>query len=176
MFGFGKKQPEGEGPQVSWRYCTDVYKGQYPHVGLYDCRDARVWVCKPLSGQAIRTAHARLLTGADSATSTVWKDRFLCFWFYPPGTGEGRILGQTLNWNEGHLLVRIDPNWDYDRQRLLPGEQTTQVEENLHRQYAHGERVLAFYETTGIDHPLTLHLIAQRVEESLFGYRRIGPP
>ena len=53
----------------------------------------KVWVAKPLAGQAIRTSHARLITGSDNATSTVWKDRFLCFWFYTPNTGEGLIHG-----------------------------------------------------------------------------------
>ena len=79
-----------------------------------------MWVCKPLAGQAIRTSHARLITGAENATSTVWKDRFLCFWFYTPHTGEGYIQGYPIEWEEGQLLVRIDPNWDYDRQQLIP--------------------------------------------------------
>ena len=45
-----------------------------------------------LSGQAIRTSHARLITGAENATSTVWKDRFLCYWFYTPNTGEDPLF------------------------------------------------------------------------------------
>src|SRR5256885_6942528 len=53
-----------------------------------DLKERKVWVCKPLGGQAIRTSHARLITGSDNATSTVWKDRFLCYWFYTPNTGE----------------------------------------------------------------------------------------
>ena len=124
MFGFGKRQEQpdedaGSGPRVSTKFCTDSFNGKYPHVGLYDCRERKVWVAKPLSGQAIRTSHARLITGADNATSTVWKDRFLCFWFYTPRTGEGYIHGYPIDWEEGHLLVRIDAQWDYDRQRLV---------------------------------------------------------
>ena len=77
MFGFGKRDDScPPGPQVSTKLCTEKFNGKYPHVGLYDCRFGKIWVCKPLSGQAIRTAHARLITGADNATSTVWKDRF----------------------------------------------------------------------------------------------------
>src|SRR5678810_1428362 len=93
MFRFGKRDDaQPAGPRVSPKYCTDKFSGKYPHVGLYDCRERRVWVAKPLAGQAIRTSHARLITGADNATSTVWKDRFLCFWFYTPRTGEGYVL------------------------------------------------------------------------------------
>src|SRR4029078_3998900 len=83
VFRFGKRgrrdEPSPAGPRVSTQLCTDKFNGKYPHVGLYDCRERKVWIAKPLSGQAIRTAHARLITGSDNATSTVWKDRFLCF-------------------------------------------------------------------------------------------------
>ncbi len=174
MLGFGRKQPPNlPGPIVSPRYCTDRYKPSYPHVGLYDCRDSKVWICKPLSGQAIRTAHARLITGCDNATGTVWKDRFLCFWFYTPDTGDGLILGQKLNWEEGHLLVRIDPQWDYDRQRLITSEMTSQVQENLQRQFAYGQRILEFYCECNLPHPANLHFIGQRADESVFNYKRL---
>src|SRR5512133_1362434 len=105
MFGFGKRHPGAAdspaagvdaGPRVSTKLCTDKFNGKYPHVGLYDCRDRKVWVSRPLSGQAIRTSHARLITGAENAVSTVWKDRFLCFWFYTPNTGEGYVQGYPV--------------------------------------------------------------------------------
>ena len=67
MFGFGKRRedsPDEAGPSVSTKYCTGKFSGKYPHVGLYDCRARKVWVAKPLAGQAIRTSHARLITGA----------------------------------------------------------------------------------------------------------------
>jgi hypothetical protein len=114
MFGFGKKpkpdSPADPGPRVSPKLCTEKFTGKYPHVGLYDCRARKVWVAKPLSGQAIRTSHARLITGADNATSTVWKDRFLCFWFYTPRTGEGFIHNYPIDWEEAHLLVASTPH------------------------------------------------------------------
>ena len=59
MFGFRKReQPPGEpaGPRVSTKFCTEQFNGKYPHVGLYDCRARKVWVCKPLNGQAIRAS------------------------------------------------------------------------------------------------------------------------
>jgi hypothetical protein len=173
MFSFGKREEPSAGPRVSTRLCTEKFNGKYPHVGLYDCRDRKIWVCKPLSGQAIRTSHARLITGAENAVSTVWKDRFLCFWFYTPRTGEGLILGYPIDWDEAHLLVRIDPNWDYDRQRLIPPEMEDQVNENIERQHKHGERIFDFYRACKLKYPFSLHLIGQRAAESLFYLRRV---
>jgi hypothetical protein len=178
MFGFGKRQEQpdedaGSGPRVSTKFCTDSFNGKYPHVGLYDCKERKVWVAKPLAGQAIRTSHARLITGTDNATSTVWKDRFLCFWFYTPHTGEGLIHGYPIEWDEGHLLVRIDPNWDYDRQQYVPPELTDHVDANLERQFKHGERIFAFFANCGLKYPVSLHFIGQRATESQFYVKRI---
>ncbi len=181
MFGFGRNERHdsppaaGDGPRVSTRFCTHKFNGKYPHVGLYDCREKQVWVCKSLSGQAIRTSHARLITGTDNAISTVWKDRFLCYWFYTPRTGEGYILGYPIDWEEAHLLVRIDPQWDYDRQRLVPAELTDQISENIDRQLKHGERIVGFFEKCRLKYPFSVHFVAQRTADSLFYYRRIEP-
>jgi hypothetical protein len=174
MFQFGKRDP-GEGPRVSTKLCTDRFNGKYPHVGIYDCRKRKVWVCKPLDGQAIRTSHARLITGSDNATSTVWKDRFICFWFYTPRTGEGYIHGYPIDWDEAHLLIRIDPQWDYDRQRIVPAELSHQIDENLERQIRHGEHIFDFFKHTKIDYPVNLHFIGQRATESQFYFRRFEP-
>jgi hypothetical protein len=174
MFGFGKKRvPVEQGGRVSTKLCINKFNGKYPHVGIYDCRERKVWVCKPLNGQAIRTSHARLITGADNATSTVWKDRFLCFWFYTPNTGEGYIHGYPIDWDEAHLLVRIDPNWDYDRQRYIPPELSDQVNDNLERQFRHGERIFTFFQNCKLKYPLSLHYMGQRATDSQFYVRRI---
>jgi hypothetical protein len=175
MLGFGKAHDTEGAPRVSSKFCTDRFNGKYPHVGLYDCRERKVWVAKPLNGQAIRTSHARLITGAENATSTVWKDRFICFWYYTPGTGEGYILGYPIDWDEAHLLVRIDPQWDYDRQRMVPLELTDQIDENLNRQFKHGENILEFFKQCHLDYPLTLHYIGQRATESTFYAKRYEP-
>lgn len=172
MFGFTNR-PGGDVVRVNARLCTDKFKGGYPHVGLFDCRERKTWIARPLSGQAIRTAHARLITGAGNSTSTVWKDRFLCFWFYTPGTGEGFIHGYPIEWDEAHLLVRIDPQWDYDRQRIIPAELKDQIDANLERQFKHGERILEFYRTAKLDYPFSLHFIGQRAAESQFYVRRV---
>jgi hypothetical protein len=132
-----------------------------------------VWVCKPLSGQAIRTSHARLITGAENAVSTVWKDRFICYWFYTPDTGEGLIHGYPIEWDEAHLLVRIDPQWDYDRQRLIPVELEDQVNQNLNRQHKHGEVIFQFFKNCKLKYPFSLHFMGQRATDSLFYVKRV---
>ncbi len=176
MFGFLKRAEPEIGPRVSTRFCTDSFNGKYPHVGLYDTRARRVWVCKPLAGQAIRTSHARLITGTDNATSTVWKDRFICFWFYTPRTGEGLIHGYPIEWDEAQLLVRIDPNWDYDRQKLIPAELSDQVNDNLERQFKHGERVFDFFGKCKLPYAFNLHYIGPRATDSLFYVKRVESP
>jgi hypothetical protein len=173
MFRLKRNDDPSAGPRVSGKFCTDRFNGKYPHVGLYDCRERKVWVCKPLAGQAIRTSHARLITGAQNAVGTVWKDRFLCFWFYTPHTGEGYIHGYPIEWDEAHLLVRIDPNWDYDRQKMIPPELTDQVNENLERQFRHGERIFDFYRHAKLKFPMSLHFMGQRAADSLFYFKRV---
>jgi hypothetical protein len=176
MFGFGKKKSDSSEPagaQVSTKLCTDKFNGKYPHVGLIDTRDRKIWVCKPLNGQAIRTSHAALITGVNDATGTVWKDRFICFWFYTPDTGSGLILGHPIDWAEAHLLVRIDPHWDYERQRLIEPELTDQVNANLDRQHRHGERVFDFYKQCKLKYPVCLHLVGSRAAESMFYAKRL---
>src|ERR1700712_608876 len=173
MFGFrNRAEPAVAGPRVSSKFCTEKFSGKYPHVGLYDCRERKVWVCKPLAGQAIRTSHARLITGAENAVSTVWKDRFICYWFYTPRTGEGYIHGYPIDWDEGQLLVRIDPNWDYDRQRLIEAHLEDHVNANLERQFKHGERIFEFFKPSKIKYPFSLHFIGQRATDSLFYVKR----
>jgi hypothetical protein len=178
MFGFGKKKPrdsaagDAASAQVSTRLCTEKFNGKYPHVGLDDCRERKVWVCKPLDGQAIRTSHAALITGVNDATGTVWKDRFLCFWFYTPGTGSGLVLGYPIEWDEAHLLIRIDPQWDYDRQRLIPPELSDQVEHNRERQLKHGEAIIAFFRGARLRYPFSVHFVAQTAADSLFYLKR----
>jgi hypothetical protein len=172
MFQFGKRDP-GEGARVSTKLCTERFNGKYPCVGIYDCRNRKVWVCKPLDGQAIRTSHARLITGADNATSTIWKDRFICFWFYTPQTGEGYIHGYPIDWDEAHLLVRIDAQWDYDRQKIVPEALTDHIEENLQRQFKHGEKIWEFFKLSKLKYAVNLHFIGQRAVESQFYVKRM---
>jgi hypothetical protein len=173
MFRFGTDSTAGS--SVNTRLCTQKFNGKYPHVGLYDCVAGAIWLAKPLSGQAIRTSHARLITGAENAISTVWKDRFLCYWFYTPRTGEGYIHGYPIDWEEAHLLIRTDPQWDYDRQRLIPAELSDQTNTNLERQYKVGHRIFEFYRNCKLKYPLSLHFIGQRATDSQFYVKRMEP-
>jgi len=52
MFRFGKSGHSSDetGPRVSTKLCTEKFNGKYPHVGLYDCRERKIWVAKALSG------------------------------------------------------------------------------------------------------------------------------
>jgi hypothetical protein len=174
MLGFGQHAAKARRePRVSTKFCTEKFSGKYPHVGIYDCRARKVWISKPLRGQAIRTSHARLISGAENAVSTAWKDRFLCFWFYTPDTGEGYLQGYPIEWEEAHLVVRIDPNWDYDRQRLVPAELSDQTNENLERQFKHGERIFDFFRNCKLKYPISLHFLGQRATDSVFYVKRI---
>ena len=174
MFGFRSKRDEPPvGPRVSSKFCTDKFNGKYPHVGLYDCRDRKVWVCKPLGGQAIRTSHARLITGGDNSTSTVWKDRFICYWFYTPDTADPEWHGYPIDPADAHLFVRIDPNWDYDRQKFIPAEMTDHVNESLERQFRHGERIFEFFRAGKHPYPICLHFAGPRPTDSVFYVKRV---
>jgi hypothetical protein len=99
----------------------------------------------------------------------------LCFWFYTPRSGEGYILGYPIDWDEAHLLVRIDRQWDYDRQRVIPPELGDQIEENLARQMRHGERIWDFFKPFAADYPMNLHFIGQRATDSQFYVKRREP-
>jgi len=103
------------------------------------------------------------------------KDRFICFWFYTPRTGEGYIHGYPIDWEEAHLLVRIDPQWDFDRLRLVPAELTDQIDENLQRQMRHGRENPGVFQSCPINYPLNLHFVGQRATESQFYARRVEP-
>jgi hypothetical protein len=175
MLGFRKRDGSSHVATVSAKLCTDHFNGKYPHVGLYDCSQSKVWIAKPLRGQAIRTAHAALITGVNNATSTVWKDRFLCFWFYTARTGEGYIHGYPIDWEESQLLIRIDPQWDYDRQRIIPPELSDQIDANLGRQIRHGDRVWEFFKRSPLRGPMNLHFIGQRATDSQFYVKRWDP-
>jgi len=79
-------------------------------------------------------------------------------------TGEGLINGYPIGLGKkGQLLVRIDPNWDYDRQRLIPAELEDQVNENLERQFkATARKIFDFFTKSKVDLPLQLAFLWAR--------------
>jgi hypothetical protein len=68
--------------------------------------------------------------------------------------------------------VRIDPNWDYDRQQYIAPELEDHVNANLERQFKHGERIFAFFQNCNLKYPASLHYIGQRATDSLFYVKR----
>ncbi len=71
--------------------------------------------------------------------------------------------------------MRIDPQWDYDRQRIIPAELQDQIDENLERQLRHGERIWEFFSACSLKYPMNLHFIGQRAADSQFYVKRKEP-
>ncbi len=142
-------------------------------MGLYDVHMRRIWVARKRWGvNPVQLSHARLITGGGQDTSTVEKDRFLCFWFHTPGTGEGTVQGQSLEWSEGHLMVRLDPFWDYFNQRFIAPTETAYTEYNINQQYRWGQRLFHAYISEQPRFPLTWHMIGPRPDDSMFHIQR----
>jgi hypothetical protein len=58
---------------------------------------------------------------------------------------------------------------------ILP-ELTDQVNENLERQFKHGERIFDFYRHAKLKYPMSLHFMGQRAAESIFYVKRVEGP
>ncbi len=159
----------------------------YPHVGLYDVKNKKAHARRnDLSRPAIDIHHAELFAGQTLASShvphgravaqgMVVKDRFLCFWFYPPHTREGPLQGYPVDWSEHNLLVRLDPRWNYQRQTLLSAHQTVAIDANILAQLSAATHLMTLYRAHGLDQPLSLHMIGPRATDSLFYARRWEP-
>ncbi len=160
--------------QINKRYCTDRVHVDYAHVGLYDVAQRQIWIARKRLGQVpVRVSHARLLVGGTQDTSTAEKDRFMCFWFHTPGTGEGYVHGYPIDWSEGHLLVRIDPNWDYRTRTFIPGTDTARVERNIDEQFGYGKRLFETYVAGKPKFPISWHMVGPRATDSLFYVQRV---
>jgi hypothetical protein len=162
--------------RVNKRYCTDTIRVDYAHVGLFDVEQRTMWIARRRWNTApVRVSHARLLVGGTQDTSTADKDRFLCYWFHTPNTGEGYVHGYPIEWEEGHLLVRLDPNWDFRRQQFIPHTDTAWMERSIEQQYAWGQRIFNAYIAKGPKFPLAWHMVGPRAVESMFYIDRIEP-
>ena len=160
---------------VDTRVCTDRLRVEDAHIGLFDTTENRIWIArKRWRGPApIRLSHARMLvTGSDDG-STADKDRFLCFWYHTPHTSEGYVQGYPIEWDEGHLLVRVDPNWNHVKQELIPSTERARIEKNLDRQFAWGQRIFESYLARKPPFPLSWHLIGPRPVDSMFYVQRV---
>ena len=162
--------------EINPEYCTDELVTTYAHVGLYDAADRHAWIAKKRESQnPIRVSHARLLIGGTQDTSTISKDQFICYWFHPPHTGEGYIHGYPIEWDEGHLMVRLDPHWDFVSATFIPITDTARVEKNIDNQIQYANHLFSLYIESQPAYPLSLHLIGPRATDSMFYLKRYDP-
>lgn len=160
--------------QVNNRYSTQRVRTDYAHVGLYDVKQKNIWVAKKRRNMpAIRVSHARMLVGGTQDTSTSKKDRFVCYWFHTPGTGQGYVLGYPIEWGEGHLMVRLDPYWDYVAKRMIASTDTTKAQRSIDQQFEWGRRIFEIYLAANPKFPLSWHLVGPRATDSLFYIKRV---
>ena len=147
----------------------------YPHIGVYDVRHRKAFAARNTPDQpAIASEHASLFVQSDKKPLVV-KDRFLCFWFYPPHTRVGLVQGYPIDWSEHNLLVRLDPRWSYVRQILLPAHQIAAIETNTAQQINFAAHLLQLYRAHGLHEALSVHLIGPRATDSLFYAHRWEP-
>lgn len=159
--------------RINRKFCTEKIRVDYAHVGLFDAREKQAWIARKRFGVTpVRVSHARLLIGGTQDTSTGEKDRFVCYWFHTPNTGEGHVHGYPIEWDEGHLMVRLDPTWDYIKGTLIPSTNTTKVERNIDQQYKWGQRLFDDYKAANPKFPLSWHMVGPRAEDSMFYIER----
>ena len=163
-----------ESRRINKQYCTDKISVEYAHVGLYDVTDRHAWIARKRWGVTpVRVSHARLLVGGTQDPSTADKDQYLCYWFHTPNTGEGYVHGYPIEWDEGHLLVRLDPNWNYQSKTFIPNTDTAKVEKNIEQQYAWGRRIFEAYLEKKPKFPISWHMIGPRAADSMFYIDRV---
>ncbi|WP_428388171.1 hypothetical protein [Mucisphaera sp.] len=162
--------------QINTAYCTDRIRVDYAHVGLYDAKARQTWIARKRWGVVpVRVSHARLLKGGTQDTSTAEKDRFICYWFHTPDTGDGFVHGYPIEWDEGHLLIRLDPNWNFLTQTFIPTTDTAKIERNIKQQHKWGQSIFEAYAARKPKFPLSWHLVGPRAADSLFYVERIEP-
>lgn len=164
--------------RINKKSATDKLRVHDAHVGLYDCVGGEIWIAKKKMGGrggALRVSHAQLIIGGSGSTSVADKDRFLCIWYHTPDTGSGLMQGYPIEWEEGHLMVRMDPNWDYAAQKMLASTDTRRVERNIDRQYRWGERIFEAYVAKRPKFALSWHFVGPRPADSMFYVNRYEP-
>lgn len=154
-------------------------------MGLFDVTERNLWIAKKKLGQdPARISHARLLNASGSGMSSADKDRFLCYWFHHPGsvpaqavgsvaTASMSVHGYPIEWQEAHLLVRLDPTWCIATQSLIKSTDTRKIDRNIDQQYAWGEHIFKQYTRLTNKHPLSWHLVGPRAKDSLFYIERV---
>jgi len=83
------------------------------------------------------------------------------------------VHGYPIEWDEGHLLIRLDPNWSYHAQKFIPSTDTAKIERNIEQQYEVGKRIFEAYCVKKPKHPLSWHMIGPRPADSMFYIQRV---
>lgn len=173
------------GPAINKTYATPKLTTGYPHVGLFDVTERALWIAKKKLGQdPSRCSHAKLLSATAGNMANADKDRFVCYWFHHPGakpaqavgsvaTASMSVHGYPIEWQEAHLLVRLDPTWDIATQKLIKSTDTRRIDKNIDQQYAWGEHIFNQYRALKHDHPISWHLVGPRGQDSLFYVERV---
>ncbi|MEM6333528.1 MAG: hypothetical protein AAF823_09350 [Planctomycetota bacterium] len=160
--------------RINKQHCTNRLRVDYAHVGLYDVADRSLWIARKRWGVTpVRVSHAKLLVGGTQDTSTAEKDRFICYWYHTPGTGEGYVHGYPIEWDEAHLLVRLDPNWNYQTQAFIPSTDAARVEHNIEQQYKWGRSIFEAYASRNPGFPISWHMVGPRAADSMFYVQRV---
>ncbi len=164
----------GDASRINRKYATDRLRSDFAHVGLYDVTERIVWIARRrMHVNPIKLSHARMITGGTNTTGVADKDRFICYWFHTPGTGDGPVHGYPIEWDEGHLMVRLDPNWNYLRQELIRSVDTARIEHNIDQQFKWGQSIFRMYCELHPKFPLSWHLIGPRPADSMFYIERV---
>ena len=168
--------PPASDRSINRSYCTTALTTAYPHVGLFDVQSAETWIARKRWGVDPATvSHARMLKGGSDEVSTAEKDRFLCFWFHLPNSGDIPAHGHPIALDEAHLVIRLDPQWSYRTQSFVPAVDPRRVERNLNEQFAWGAMIFEAYLRAGLTHPTSYHMVGPQVAESVFDLRREVP-
>lgn len=163
---------------IDTRFCTDQPSTGYAHVGLFDVQQQRLWAARDRQDgpSAIQISHASLLVGGTDGVSTAEKDRFMCTWFNPPASGQGLVQGYPIEWEEAHVMVRLDPNWNYLTRQFIASTDSAKVERNIKQQYEWGRKIFEMYLAAQPPFPVSWHMIGPRATDSMFYIRRVAPP
>ena len=171
-----------------------MLRSDYPHVGLLDVRDRTLWIARRTIGLGAwlgvsrrgenrpdRISHARMLRGGTNTTSTANKDRFLCYWYHTPDSPDESALmplrGQPINKTEAHLLIRVDPTWNYSECAFIPRSETRRIASSLRQQHRWAAMIFAAYANTqpAPPYPLTYHIISERPDDAVPCVERFDP-
>lgn len=159
--------------RINTKYCTNQVRVDYAHVGLFDVTERACWVARKRWGiSPLRVSHAKLLIGGGQDTSTAEKDRYICYWFNTPNTGDGYVHGYPIDWTEAHLLIRLDPQWNHARGEFIPSHDTHRIDRNVDQQFACGQRIFDLYLSQKPPFPLSWHMIGPRPADSMFYVQR----